>query len=135
MIYLATPYAHENPETMRWRYQKSCLAAANLLKAGVVVFNPLANTVPAVELGGLELDHDDFLKIDLEILRRSDELLILGLPEWEKSDGVRKEMFEALTLRKPVVLIEENDIDNLPKIPKTAKTFLKSRIFSEKYRT
>ena len=88
MIYLATPYAHKNLETMRWRYQKSCLAAAKLFKAGVVVFNPLANTVPAVELGGLELEHDDFLKIDLEILRRSDELLILGLPEWEKSDGV-----------------------------------------------
>jgi Domain of unknown function (DUF1937). len=70
-----------------------------ILKAGIIVFNPLANTVPAVELGGLELDHDDFLKIDLEILPRSDELLILALPDWEKSDGVRKEMFETLALR------------------------------------
>ena len=135
MIYLATPYAHDKPEVMRKRYQLSCLAAAKLLKAGIVVFNPLANTVPAVELGGLELGHDDFLKIDLEILRCSDELLILALPDWEKSDGVRKEMFEALALRKPVVLIEENDIENLPHIPKTAKTFLTSRIFSEKNRS
>ena len=133
MLYLATPYAHADPVVMRWRYQKSCLAAAKLLKAGIVVFNPLANTVPAVELGGLELDHDDFLKIDLEILRRSDELLVLALPDWEKSDGVRKEMFESLALRKPVVLIEENDIENLPKIPKTAKTFLKSNIFTKMY--
>ena len=132
MLYLATPYAHADPAVMRKRYQLSCRAAAKLLKAGIVVLNPLANTVPAVELGGLEMEHDDFLKIDLEILRRCDELLILGLPDWEKSDGVRQEMFESLALRKPITLIEEEDIENLPAIPKTAKTFLESRIFSEK---
>ncbi len=130
MLYLSTPYTHSDPDEMRRRYQISCRATAKLLKAGIVTFNPLANAVPAVELGGLELDHDSFLKIDLEILRRSDELLILGMAEWQKSDGVRAEMFEALKLRKPITLIEESDIDNLPVIPKTAKRFLKSKIFA-----
>ncbi len=133
MIYIATPYAHSDPAVMKKRYQLSCRVSAKLLQAGVIAFNPLASMVPAVELGGLELDHDAFLKIDLEILRRSDELLILGLVDWEKSDGVIVEMFEAFKLRKPTTLIVESDIEKLPKIPKNARRFLQPQILTEVY--
>jgi len=129
MLYLATPYSHNDPAVMEKRYHASCRAAAKLLKSGIVVFNPLANTIPAIEFGGLELEHNEFLKIDLQILRRCDEVLILGLDEWEKSSGVLLEMFEAVGLRKPVTLIEEPDIESLPAISKTAKTYLTSNIF------
>ena len=129
MLYLATPYAHNDPAVMEKRYHASCRAAAKLLKSGIVVINPLANTIPTIEFGGLELEHDEFLKIDLQILRRCDEVLILGLDQWEKSDGVRLEMFEAMALRKPITLIEESDIESFPGLPKTAKTYLTSTLF------
>jgi len=129
MIYLATPYSHDDPGERQRRYHASCRAAAKLLRAGIAVFNPLANAIPAVELGGLDLEHAEFLEIDLQFLRRSDEVLLLGLDGWEKSDGVRKEIFESFFLKKPVTLITEGDIDNLPVIPKGAKTYLTSNIF------
>jgi nucleoside 2-deoxyribosyltransferase len=111
------------------RYQASCRAAAKLFRAGIVVFNPLANTVPAIELGGLSLEHEEFLEIDLQILRRCDEVLVLGLDGWEQSRGVVREMLAAMAQRKPVTLIREPDIESLPGIPETAQTFLTSSIF------
>ena len=133
MLYLASPYSHSDPSTRQDRYKKSCRATAKLMAAGVPVFSPLCNSVPAVELGGLELDHAGFLAVDLEILRRCDEVLILGLEGWEASLGVRQEMFEALALAKPIILIDETAIERLPAIPKTARYFLTSSILTEVY--
>jgi len=133
MIYLISPYTHSDPAVQYHRYRQACRATAKLMAAGIPVFSPLCNSVPAVELGGLEMDHDGFMEIDLPLLHRCDEVLVIGLDGWAESKGVRREMFEALALRKPVVQIEEADIERLPAIPKTARTFLKSNIFTEVY--
>jgi len=133
MLYLCSPYSHENPSIRQHRYRKACRATAKLMAAGIPVFSPLCNSVPAVELGGLETDHDGFLAIDLPILQRSDEILVLALDGWTDSKGVKQEMFEALSLRKPVTVIEEADIERLPAIPKTARKYLASSIFTEVY--
>lgn len=131
MLYIACPYSHPDPEIREHRYRMSCMAAAKLFQAGIVAFNPLANSVPAVEFGGIDLAHSDWMAIDLPILRRCDELLILGLDDWTKSEGVKSEMFEALANAKPITLIEEKHIELLPRIPKSAKHFLKSNILTE----
>ena len=133
MIYLCSPYSHPDPVVMQYRYQKACRATAKLIAVGIPVFSPLCNSVPAVELGGLETDHDGFLAVDIPILQRCDEVLILGLDGWTESRGVRQEMFEALALRKPVIQIDEADIERLPAIPKTARKYLTSSILTEVY--
>ena len=133
LLYLASPYSHPDPATQYYRYRRVCRATAKLIKAGVPVFSPLCNSVPAVELGGLETDHNGFLAIDLPILHRCDEVLVLALDGWTTSLGVRRELFEALTLRKPITVIGEADIERLPAIPKTARTYLDSTIFTEVY--
>ncbi len=133
MLYLASPYSHSSQAIQQHRYQKACRATAKLMAAGIPVFSPLCNSVPAVELGGLETDHDGFLAVDIPILQRCDEVLIIGLAGWEQSLGVKKEMFEALALRKPITVIDEADIENLPAIPKTARKFLTSSILTEVY--
>jgi len=131
MIYLAAPYSHGNTSILQYRYKKTCRATAKLMAAGIPVFSPLCNSVPAVELGGLELNHAGFLAVDIPILRRCDEVLVLGLADWEQSLGVREEMFQAMALRKPITLIGEADIERLPFIPKTARHFLTSSILTE----
>lgn len=131
MLYLATPYSHENPEIRRERYLKACRITAVLMKAGIPVFSPLLNSVPAVEEGGLELEHDGFLAIDLPILRRCEEVLIVDIDGWDKSKGVQTEMNEALLRSIPVTLIEEKHVEMLPKISKTAWHFMKTKIFTE----
>ncbi len=88
----------------------------------------MANSIPAVELGGLTASHEQFMQLDLPILERCDEILILGCEGWEQSLGVRKEMFEALALHKPVTQINEEDIELLPYVKKTSRRFLKSAL-------
>lgn len=131
VVYLASPLTHPDPDVREYRYKKACRATAVLMKAGVPVFSPLLNSIPAVELGGLESEHDGFLAVDLPILRRCDEMLIVGLEGWTDSEGVKAEMFEAFAHNIPVTMIEEKYIELLPKIPKTAWHFLKTSIFEE----
>jgi len=131
MLYLASPFSHSDPMIRQYRYKKACRATARLIAAGIPVFSPLCNSVPAVELGGLEAEHSTFMAVDLPILQRCDEILVIGLDGWEQSLGVRAEVFEAMHLRKPITVIDEADIDRLPSIPKTARCFLKSEILKE----
>lgn len=90
---------------------------------------PLSHSYPLLEyLGDVTEDHEFWMRQDLPVLRRCNELLILGLPDWERSRGVKDELFTALSMNIPVTLIEEDDIDALPVIPKSARQFLKSNI-------
>jgi hypothetical protein len=66
---------------------------------------------------------------DLPILRRCDEMLVLGLTGWHESLGVRQEIFEAMRLKISITLIKEGDIELLSSIPKRAQHFLTSKIF------
>ena len=131
ILYLACPFTHNDPAIREHRYRTSCIAAAKLMKAGIVVFNPLSHSVPINEFLSSVDSHEFWMSMDLPILRRCDELLILGLEGWRESRGVRAEMFEAMALAKPVTQIEEADIERLPAIPKTARHFLKSKILKE----
>ncbi len=132
ILYVACPFSHEKQDVRDYRFRTACRASALLMKAGVVVFSPLSHSVPIAEyVGEVESDHEFWLGQDIPILQRCEELLILGLDGWTESLGVRKEMFEALVLKKPITLIEEADIERLPAIPKTARRFLKSEILTE----
>lgn len=132
VLYLCCPFTHDDPAIMEHRYRTSCIAAAKLMKSGIVVFNPLSHSVPVNEfIEGIDDQHSFWMSIDLPILHRCDEVLIVGLPGWTESRGVKAEMFEALGLSKPITQIEELDIDLLPFVPKTARRFLTSQILKE----
>jgi nucleoside 2-deoxyribosyltransferase len=133
MIYLASPYSHNSAMIRQQRYHLTCRAASKLMKAGIVVFSPLANTIPAIEIGGLELKHPEFMALDIPLLMRCDELLVIALDGWEQSVGVTQEIFAAKLLQKPITWIDEKDIERLPAIPKSAKRFLQSEILTEVY--
>ena len=131
MLYLASPYSHSDPTISRQRYHLACRAASRLMQSGVVVFSPLANSVPAVEFGGLELSHPEFMALDLPVLERCDEMLILALDGWQQSIGVQQELGTAIALKKPITMIKEEEIERLPTISKAARCFLTSSIFME----
>ncbi|MCL2625132.1 MAG: DUF1937 family protein [Planctomycetaceae bacterium] len=128
MLYLACPYSHHDEAVRRQRYHLACRAAAKLMQAGIVVFSPLANSVPAVEFGGLELSHPEFMALDLPILQRCNEMLILALDGWQQSIGVQQELGTAIALKKPVTIIKEEEIERLPSITQAARCFLTSSL-------
>ena len=130
VIYLAAPYSSPNPYVEWTRYKKTCVAAARLMAEGIAVFSPLANTIPAVHLGGLDIDHAAFLRIDKTILVRCDELMILALDGWRESKGVQQEAAEAIRHYLPIILVKENEIDALPVLSKDSCFYKQSTILS-----
>jgi hypothetical protein len=132
MLYIACPYSHRDAAVRNHRYRMACCAAAMLIKHRIVVFRPLPHSVPVAQIGGIsETDTDVWLEQDLPFLRCCDEVLVLGLPGWKESIGVRAEIAEAMSFEKPVSIISESDIDNLPEIPATAAYYLKSSILND----
>jgi hypothetical protein len=101
------------------------------MQSGIVVFSPLSHSVPiSTEMSDtVTLSHEFWMSQDLPILRRCDEMLVLGLTGWRESLGVRQEIFEAMTLKIPITLIKERDIELLPSIRPKAQHFLASNIF------
>ncbi len=128
LLYLSAPYSDPDPDVQQRRYTLTCRAAAKLMKAGLAVISPLANSIPSVELGGLELDHAGFMRIDDIILRRCDELVVLALDGWQCSKGVTEEIFSAIAQHKPVVLVHECDIDALPILRDKTEYYRRSTI-------
>jgi hypothetical protein len=113
------------------RFHTANRVAAKLIESGIVVFSPLSHRVPiSTEFNDtITLSHEFWMLQDLPILRRCDEMLLLGLSGWKNSLGVSREMFEAMRLKIPITLIKERDIELLPSIPKCAQHFLTSNIF------
>ncbi|MGL6196590.1 MAG: DUF1937 family protein [Thermoguttaceae bacterium] len=127
MLYISSPFTHENDATQKRRFEIAARASARLMAAGIPVIPPLSIMLAAEEQG-LIMSHAGFLKLDLQILRRCDEMVILALPEWQKSIGVKQEIFEALKLKKPITVVEENDIELLPRVKNSAIRYQESRI-------
>ena len=130
LIYLAAPYSANDRKIEKKRFKQTCQVAAKLMANGIAIFSPLANSIPVVELGGLKIDHAEFMRFDNIILRRCDELLVLALDGWRESKGVQEEINEAIGLRKPVLIVHEEDFDYLPLLKATSNVFGHSKILS-----
>ncbi len=101
-IYLACPYSH-NP--MRG-FVESSKAAARLMDAGNIVFSPISHSHPVAVHGKLDaMDQAFWLRQDLPWLKECDVLMVLQLPGWEISKGVKREIDYAGGLQIPVVFM------------------------------
>jgi len=69
-----------------------------------------------------------YMALDLAILERCDEVLVLALDGWQQSIGVQQEFGAAIALQKPVTMITEDEIERLPAISKAARCFLTSSL-------
>lgn len=117
IVYLSAPYSSDLKAEQEGRYNDLLELQGILLEAGVNCVNPLANTVPAAKyMKNMNLGYDDYLKNDLVILDRCDELLVLALPGWTRSEGVKKEIAFALARQLPVTVIEKDEMYKLPNV-------------------
>lgn len=115
VVYLSAPYSSEQPEIAERRFHALLDLQVALLNAGITCINPLANALPFIcQPNEQSLDYNTILDIDLKILARCDEMVVLALPGWSQSEGVKRELEYAITLKKPVTILEENVIQNLP---------------------
>ncbi len=92
LTYLASPYSHADPLVIEQRYQAVCQAAAKLMEHGPV-FSPVAHSHHIADhmRPCLRLDHDFWLTQDFAVLERCSRMVVLMLPGWTESYGVREE--------------------------------------------
>ena len=105
--YLASPYSHPSPAVRQERYEAVVRAAARLMLDGQVVFSPIAHSHPVETLGMPAPQSGAFwMKQDLALLRHADRLLVLALPGYDESAGIRQEVEFALSKNIPVELLQ-----------------------------
>jgi nucleoside 2-deoxyribosyltransferase len=105
VIYLASPYSHPDESVRISRFHAACDAAASLMRAGHVVFSPIAHTHPIAVRNALPLGWEFWKATDEAFLSRCDELYVLMLEGWDTSKGVTAEIEIARALGHPVKFI------------------------------
>ena len=107
LCYLCSPYSHSDPAVREQRYEAACRATAELICQGRSVFAPIPYTHNLCRYD-LPLDWQFWQKHDLRFLEMCSEVIVLKLPEWEKSVGVQAEIAAARALGKPVTFLSVN---------------------------
>ncbi len=107
MIYLASPYSHEDVKVREYRFQTSAKAASTLMKKGIHVFSPISHTHP-IAMYGLPLGWDFWEQFDRWYIERCDEVWVLMLDGWQESRGVTAEIGIATEMGKVIRYLEED---------------------------
>lgn len=102
MIYLATPYSHDDAEVREHRFAMAAEIAAAIIRSGTMVFSPICHSHPIAEIGGLGLGWESWREFDLKMLEVCDELWVAKIDGWELSNGVWCEIEEAKRIGIPV---------------------------------
>lgn len=95
LVYLAAPYSDPDPAVIRQRIEALCEIDALLIEAGIYTVTPLSKHFI---LGYRDLPGDwaywgGYCRA---LLPRCDAMILLDLPGWEASEGVRGELDIAL---------------------------------------
>lgn len=92
MIYLASPYSHEDEKVKEKRVLAVCMCAASLMELGVIVFSPIAHSHYIALHGNVPNNWNFWKHQDFGMLSLAAELWVYKLPGWDVSVGVRDEI-------------------------------------------
>jgi len=112
MIYLASPYSHDDPDVKVDRFERACKQAALMMRHGLVVFSPIAHSHPISQYLGEDQGLKFWLKQDLHLLRRCEEMWVLTLDGWKISNGVNAEVELAMSMGIPIFKIDEGSVES-----------------------
>lgn len=107
-IYLACPYSSPDPEVRLARRTFATKVAAFLMEEHQeVVFSPITHGHEIAEHlpAHLLLDHEFWMKQSLPYIRVCRAVVVLGIPGWDESAGVRKELELAKVLKVHISII------------------------------
>lgn len=116
LAYLASPYSHPDKKVEDERYQLVAQVAANLVDHGHLIFCPITHARPMAPYRQLKprLNGSGFNSwehMDLEFIKRCDELWVVCLEGWDKSVGVQAETKFARSCGKPVRYLRARDLE------------------------
>jgi len=101
--YLATPYS-KYPDGIDEAFKLACRATADLIRAGVRVYSPIAHTHPVAIHGGIDpYNHAIWIPADEPFMHHACGLIVLCADAWTESKGIGIEVAEFEKVGKPVV--------------------------------
>lgn len=100
-IYLANPYTGSF-EVQQMRFEAACEIAGRLMRAGHIVFSPIAHSHPISIPCGIPGNHAFWQAQNEGWLEWCDEVWVAMMAGWNKSEGVRWEIGWAEKHSKPV---------------------------------
>ena len=103
ILYLATPYSHADHDAREYRHLMACQAAAKLIASGHVVLSPVAHSHPIAETGRIDGSWATWEKQCLTLLDACTYMVVLQLPGWDKSTGIKAELAHCAKVCKPVI--------------------------------
>lgn len=98
VAYVSGPYSDASENVIWQNIYEARKVARELWLKGYAVICPHTNNL---FMGGPDLRHDDFMEGDLELIDRSD--VVVMLPGWENSTGAKMEYSHAVELRLPIM--------------------------------
>lgn len=104
LYYLASPYSHPSKRTMTNRYHTANRIAASMIEEGYLLITPIASSVSLCKDSNLSGSFMTWARLDLELVARSDGVIVLDMPGWQQSIGVTAEILRATDLQLPVWL-------------------------------
>ncbi len=102
LVYLASPYSHPDASVREDRFRAVCKAAGHMMAEGEFVYSPIAHTHPIACETDLPKGWFYWSEFDRLIISKCDELCVLTLDGWDKSEGVAAEIKIAEELGIPV---------------------------------
>jgi hypothetical protein len=112
IIYLASPYSHDDKEVMESRYQAAIDGCAKLIEMGYCPISPIVQSHPVANKHDMGLEFDTWEQIDYALIDACDELCILEMDGTWESKGISKEIQYASLKCKPTwIMKHEIDFD------------------------
>ena len=107
MIYLASPYTHDDPAIKHSRYRQASLCTAHFARIGISIFSPIhyGHTLSTMH-ERIPHTHEYWMTVCLPILRGAERIYVLTIPGWKESKGIRDELDEGEKLELPVVFVQ-----------------------------
>lgn len=112
ILYLASPYTHDDPAVMQQRWLDASAAAAWLMSLGFIVFSPISMGHPVGIMGQGRIGHDfqAWEAQSFAMLDACTHLVANKIDGWNRSTGVRAEINRCRHRGKPVwSLVRQGD--------------------------
>lgn len=109
MIFLASPYRDPDPTVRLWRYEQAVLFCCAHIMTDIKcrpIYSPIVHWHPVAELNPLlhKKDTEFWMDLNRPWLEICDELWVLGLAGWRKSEGIATEIERVKSYGRVVLL-------------------------------
>lgn len=106
MIYVASPFTHDDPVVMTKRYLAALAYTCELLRESRCVFSPIVYTHDMFIQYNLPAHYHFWKEHNNGMLRRAERMHVLKLDGWMESKGVNYEIDIATYISIPVEFID-----------------------------